>query len=57
MRDGEALVFIHEGRSNPQVIQLELLTADRLDIKKIELLQNGNVMRMGIGSDSTSREG
>ena len=56
MRDGEALVFIHEGRSNPHGIQLELLTADRLDIEKNELLQNGNVMRMGIEMEKRTRK-
>ena len=56
MRDGEALVFIHEGRSNPHGIQLELLSADRLDIEKNELLQNGNVMRMGIEMEKRTRK-
>ena len=34
VRDGEALIYIHEGRSNPHGIQLELMTADRLEIDK-----------------------
>ena len=37
VRDGEAIVYLHEGRRNPHGIQLELLTADRLNIQKNEV--------------------
>ena len=48
MRDGEAIIYIHEGKRNPHGIQLELLATDRLDLEKNQQLQNGNVVRMGI---------
>ena len=32
VRDGEGLVYLHGGRRNPHGIQLEMLTAARLDI-------------------------
>ena len=48
MRDGEAIIYIHEGKRNPHGIQLELLATDRLDLERNTQLQNGNVVRMGI---------
>ena len=48
MRDGEVLIYVHEGRSNSHGIQVELMTIDRLDIEKNELFQFGNIVRMGI---------
>ena len=55
VRDGEALIYVHEGRSNPHGIQLELMTADRLDVDKNEVLQNGNIIRMGIEMEQRIR--
>ena len=55
VRDGEALIYVHEGRSNPHGIQLELLTADRLSIEKNDQLQNGNIIRMGIEQEKRTR--
>ena len=55
VRDGEALVYLHGGRKNPHGIQLEMLTADRLDIEKNQQLQNGNVVRMGIEQEQRTR--
>ena len=55
VRDGEALIYVHEGRKNPHGIQLELLTADRLDVEKNEVLQNKNVIRMGIEQEHRTR--
>ena len=52
---GRGLIYIHEGRSNPHGIQLELMTADRLDIDKNEVLQNGNIIRMGIEMEQRTR--
>jgi lambda family phage portal protein len=55
VRDGEALVYMHEGRRNPHGFQLELLTADRLNIEKNEVLRNGNIIRMGIEQEKRTR--
>ena len=55
VRDGEALVYIHKGRGNPHGIQLELMTSDRLDVDKNEVLQNGNLIRMGIEMEKRTR--
>ena len=56
IRDGEAFVYVHEGRSNPHGIQLELMTSDRLDTDKNEILNNGNIVRMGIEMQKRTRK-
>ena len=55
VRDGEALIYFHEGRGNPHGIQIELLTSDRLNIEKNEVLRNGNIIRMGIEQERRTR--
>ncbi len=48
LRDGEAIIYLHDGKRNPHGLQVELLASDRLDIERNTVLQNGNVVRMGI---------
>ena len=55
VRDGEALIYVHDGRSNPHGIQLELMTIDRLNIEKNDQLQNCNIIRMGIEMEQRTR--
>lgn len=54
-RDGEALVKIVRDRKLPGGLQLQLLEADRLDEAMNRVLDNGNVVRLGVEIDSAGR--
>jgi lambda family phage portal protein len=52
MRDGEIFVRKVKGYDNPFRYSLQLIEADFIDDRYNDVLQNGNVVRMGIESNS-----
>ena len=54
-RDGETLIRVIKSRDLPYGMALQMLEADRLDESINQRLSNGNVIRMGVETDTAMR--